>query len=179
MHFSLTYTYCRKVYKKSDPNKPWWRDYLILVQALALAGIEMVCLAIVASTTDIGNTYQHNYYDGVVELVTDEVCIVAQVQTYEIVMIAFKIAFLIYGHAKSVFGRTNESDQAEDEFLSNIYEVNVAALAYFVCVLVVFSPLDASARGIAVFVVVIIAVSVITIPKFHFSKRKTGQLRNK
>lgn len=139
----------------------------------------MICLAIVSQTTNIGNTYQHNYYDNVEELVKDEVCLVSQIQTYEIIMIACKIAFLIYGHAKSVFGRTQESDQAEDEFLANIYEVNVAALAYFVCVLVVFSPLNASARGIAVFVVVILAVSVITIPKFHFSKRKTGQLRKK
>ena len=152
---------------------------MIVVQAIALVAVDMACLAIVAGTTNIGNTYQHNYYDNVQELVTDEVCIVSQVQTYEIVMIACKIAFLIYGHAKSVFGRTPDSDQSEDEFLANIYEVNVAALAYFVCVLVVFSPLEADARGIAVFIVVIIAVSVITIPKFHFSKRKTGQLRNK
>lgn len=170
----------KKVYKKSDPNKPWYRDYIGLAQSFLMVGLDMICLLVVTLTTSTGTEIVNTYYGGVQDFVPDQLCVVTNVQTYEIIMIGYKIAFLIYGVAKSVLGRNADSDQSEEEFLANIYEANVTALAYFICTLVIFSPLSASARGVAIFVVVLIACGVITAPKLHFSKKKAvGQARKK
>jgi hypothetical protein len=164
----------RKVYKKSHPNKPWYRDYIGIAQAFVLVAFDMICLAIVSLTTNTGSEIVNTYYPGVQDYVKDQLCIINNIQTYEVAMIVYKMAFMIYGVVKSVLGRGADSDQAEEEFLKNMYDANITALAYFICTLVIFSSLAATARGITIFVIVVAAVSVITIPMMFSSTRKTA-----